>query len=34
MTDLDGHDSWTASNVLSSNGVLHDRLLSLLRGAG
>ena len=30
MTDLDGHPSWTAANVLSSNGVLHDELLELL----
>ena len=30
MTDLDGSDSWTAANVLSSNGVLHDELLGLL----
>ncbi len=34
MTDLDGHDSWTASNVLSSNGPLHAQLLSLLNDAG
>ncbi len=33
MTDLDGLPSWTASNVLSSNGVLHDRLLEALRTA-
>ena len=32
MTDLDGQDSWTASNVLTSNGPLHDRLLSLITG--
>jgi histidinol-phosphatase len=32
MTDLEGRDSWTASNVLTSNGPLHDRLLSLLAG--
>ena len=25
--------SWTASNVLTSNGVLHDELLELLRGS-
>ena len=30
MTDLDGRPSWTAANVLSSNGVLHDELLALL----
>ena len=33
MTDLDGRPSWTASNVLSSNGVLHDELLGLLGGS-
>ena len=33
MTDLDGRPSWTASNVLSSNGVLHDELLGLLSGS-
>lgn len=32
MTDLEGRPSWTASNVLSSNGLLHDRLLELLEG--
>jgi histidinol-phosphatase len=31
MTDLDGRASWTAANVLSSNGVLHDDLLALLQ---
>ena len=30
MTDLDGASSWTAPNVLSSNGLLHDELLGLL----
>ena len=30
MTDLDGHDSWTAANVFSSNGALHDELVALL----
>ena len=30
MTDLEGTDSRTAGNVLSSNGVLHDELLDLL----
>jgi histidinol-phosphatase len=34
MTDLDGRDSWTASNILSSNGPLHDELLALMAGAG
>ena len=32
MTDLDGTPSWTAPNVLSSNGLLHDELLALLTG--
>ncbi len=32
MTDLDGTPSWTAANVLSSNGLLHDALLDSLRG--
>jgi histidinol-phosphatase len=32
MTDLEGRASWAAPNVLSSNGVLHDELLSLLTG--
>jgi hypothetical protein len=30
MTDLEGRDSWTAENVFSSNGVLHDELLRIL----
>ena len=30
MTDLDGRASWTAANVFSSNGVLHDELLRIL----
>lgn len=30
MTDLDGRVSWTAPNLLSSNGLLHDELLALL----
>jgi histidinol-phosphatase len=34
MTDLGGTPSWTAKNVLSSNGHLHDELLSLLAGSG
>jgi len=33
MTDLDGRPSWTAPNVLTSNGLLHDRLLELLKGS-
>ncbi|MEO6579369.1 MAG: inositol monophosphatase family protein [Candidatus Limnocylindria bacterium] len=32
MTDLDGTSSWTAANVLSSNGLLHDAVLDSLRG--
>ena len=34
MTDLDGQPSWTAANVLGSNGHLHDELLNLLAGPG
>jgi histidinol-phosphatase len=34
MTDLEGRPSWTAANVLSSNGLLHDELLALLTKAG
>jgi histidinol-phosphatase len=30
MTDHHGNDSWTAPQVLASNGHLHDRLLELL----
>ena len=30
MTDLAGTPSWTAANVLTSNGPLHDQLLELL----
>ncbi len=30
MTDLEGTPSWTAPNVLSSNGLLHDELLRML----
>ena len=33
MTDLEGRPSWTAANVLTSNGILHDELLELLRGS-
>ena len=32
MTDLEGTPSWTAPTVLTSNGLLHDELLALLRG--
>jgi histidinol-phosphatase len=32
MTDLGGTPSWTAANVLTSNGLLHDELLELLAG--
>lgn len=32
MTDLEGRPSWTASNILSSNGLLHDEILALLAG--
>jgi histidinol-phosphatase len=32
MTDLQGTPSWTAANVLTSNGRLHDELLELLVG--
>ena len=34
MTDLAGEPSWTAQNVLSSNGHLHEELIGLLTGAG
>jgi histidinol-phosphatase len=34
MTDLEGRDSWTAPNILSSNGPLHDELLALMAGVG
>jgi histidinol-phosphatase len=34
MTDLHGQPSWTAANVLSSNGLLHDELLALLTAGG
>jgi histidinol-phosphatase len=33
MTDLEGRDSWTAENVYSSNGLLHDELLRILASA-
>jgi len=32
MTDLDGRPSWTDARLLSSNGLVHDELLALLRG--
>lgn len=32
MTDLEGHPTWTAPTVVSSNGALHDELLGLLHG--
>jgi histidinol-phosphatase len=31
MTDLDGAPSWTAPNVLTTNGAVHDELLEVLR---
>ncbi|MGH2446403.1 MAG: inositol monophosphatase family protein [Candidatus Limnocylindria bacterium] len=31
MTNLDGVPSWTDPQILSSNGVIHDELLALLR---
>lgn len=31
MTNLDGRSSWTDSQVLTSNGLIHDELLALLR---
>ena len=34
MTDLEGTPSWTAPNVLSSNGLLHDELLRMLVASG
>jgi histidinol-phosphatase len=34
MTDLEGRDSWTASNIVSSNELLHDELLDLLTADG
>jgi histidinol-phosphatase len=30
MTDLEGRSSWTDPRILSSNGLVHDELLSLL----
>ncbi|MCV0403823.1 MAG: histidinol-phosphatase [Chloroflexi bacterium] len=32
MTDLDGRDSWSGPQVVTSNGVLHERILEVLRG--
>jgi len=31
MTDLDGRPSWSGPQVVSTNGVLHDRVLAVLR---
>jgi len=31
MTDLDGRPSWTDPRLLTSNGLVHDELLALLR---
>jgi len=31
MTNLEGRSSWTDSQVLTSNGLIHDELLALLR---
>lgn len=33
MTDLDGRRSWSGPGVLTSNGLIHDELLSALRAA-
>jgi histidinol-phosphatase len=32
MTDLDGRPSWSGPQVLTTNGQLHDRVLSILAG--
>ena len=32
MTDLDGRPSWTQPQLLTSNGLVHDEVLALLRG--
>jgi histidinol-phosphatase len=32
MTDLEGRPTWTSPQALTSNGVLHDRVLELIRG--
>lgn len=32
MTDLAGQPSWTDARILTSNGLVHDELLELLRG--
>lgn len=32
MTDLDGRDSWSGPQVVTSNGLLHDRILEVIRG--
>jgi histidinol-phosphatase len=31
MTDYEGRDSWTAPNILTSNGAVHDEVLAHLR---
>ncbi len=31
MTDLDGRPSWTDPRLLTSNGLVHDEVLALLR---
>jgi histidinol-phosphatase len=33
MTDLDGRPSWSGPKVLSTNGLLHDRVLELLHAS-
>lgn len=33
FTDLDGSDSGTGTSALATNGLLHDRLLQMLRGS-
>lgn len=32
MTDLEGRPSWTDQRLLSSNGLVHDEVLAILRG--
>jgi histidinol-phosphatase len=31
MTDLDGNPSWTDPRLLTSNGLVHDEVLAMLR---
>jgi histidinol-phosphatase len=31
MTDLDGNPSWTDPRLLTSNGLVHDEVLAILR---